>query len=168
MTDHERVYRYKLDFYYQQALIYLMTLVVYGGIRGNFIEQKFEYVLSDPLIYVIIFFVIMSLIVLVLNLLRNRRLVITDRELVFAHRWHERRVTVSDVEWMHIGRELGVQTGGRFQVVLLKLKGRRRLLRIRLGRYERPRELLHEMNTIAARVPVRKRSRWRRPRFTDQ
>jgi len=168
MTDHERVFRYKLDFYYQQALIYLVTLVLYGGIRGNFVEQKFEYVLSDPLIYVIIFFVLMSLVVLGLNFLRNRRLVITDYDLIFTHRWHEWRIAIPDIEWMHVGRELGVQTGGRFQVVVMKLKGRRRLLRVRLGRYERPRELLHEMNSIAARVPVRKRSRWRRPRFTDQ
>ncbi len=168
MTDHERVFRYKLDFYSLQALIYLVTLVLYGGIRGNFVEQKFEYVLSDPLIYVIIFFVVMSLVVLGLNWLRNRRLVVTERELVFAHRWHERHIAITDIEWMHVGRELRVQTGGRFQIILIKLKGRRRLLRIRIGRYERPRELLHEMNAIAGRVPVRKRSRWRRPRFTDQ
>ncbi len=168
MAEHERIFRYKLDFYYQQALIYLVTLVLYGGIRGNFIEQKFQYVLSDPLIYVIIFFVLMSLVVLGLNALRNKRLVVTDRELIFTHRWHERRIAVADIEWMHIGRELSVQTGGRFQVILIKLKGRRRLLRIRLGRYERPRELLHEMNAVASRVPVRKRSRWRRRGFTDR
>ena len=38
MEDHRlppgaRVFRYKLDFYYQQSLLYLVTLVLYGGIR---------------------------------------------------------------------------------------------------------------------------------------
>ncbi len=168
MTEHEKTFKYKLDFYYQQALMYLVTLVVYGGIRGNFVEQKFEYVFSDPLIYVIVFFVVMSLVVLILNRVRNRRLTITEHEIIFAHRWHERRVPVAEIEWMHVGREARVQTGGRFQAIVFKVRGRRRLFRIRVGRYERQRELLHEMNAIAARVPVRKTKRWRRPRFTDQ
>ena len=164
----QRTFKYKLDFYYQQALMYLVTLVLYGGIRGNFIEQKFEYVLSDPLIYVIIFFVVMSLVVLVLNYIRNRRLIITDQEIIFAHRWNERRILLKDIDWMYVGRETRVQTGGRFQVIVFKVKGRRRLYRIRVGRYERQRELIHEMNGIAARVPTRKRKRWRRPGFTDR
>jgi len=29
----EKIYRYKLDFYYQQSLIYLLTLVLYTGVR---------------------------------------------------------------------------------------------------------------------------------------
>jgi len=168
MTGQEKVFRYKLDFYYQQALIYLLTLVVYGGIRGNFVEQKFEYVLSDPLIYVIIFFVLMSFVVLVLNAVRNRKLIVAENAIVFTHRWHERRVTTSEIEWMHIGREARIQTGGRFQVIVFKLKGRRRLFRIRVGRYEHQRELVHEMSRIAALVPPRKHRRWRRPRFTDR
>ena len=40
-TEGEKVFRYKLDFYYLQALIYLVTLVLYGAIRGNFIEREF-------------------------------------------------------------------------------------------------------------------------------
>ena len=167
MTGQGKSFKYKLDFYYQQALLYLVTLVLYGGIRGNFVEQKFEYVLSDPLIYVIIFFVLMSLVVLLLNFVRNRRLIITDDAIMFTHRWHERRIPTSDIEWMHIGREARIQTGGRFQVIVFKLKDRRRLFRIRVGRYEHQRELIHEMNRIAAQVPARKRGRWRRPRFTD-
>jgi hypothetical protein len=163
----EKTFKYKLDFYYQQALIYLVTLVVYGGIRGNFVEQKFEYVLADPLIYVIIFFVLMSMVVLGLNYVRKRKLIVTDDAIIFTHRWHERRVPTADIEWMHVGREARIQTGGRFQVVVFKLKGRRRLFRVRVGRYEHQRELVHEMNRIAAQVPARKHRRWRRPRFTD-
>lgn len=168
MTSQEKSFKYKLDFYYQQALIYLVTLVLYGGIRGNFVEQKFEYVLSDPLIYVIIFFVLMSLVVLLLNFIRNRKLIVTEDAIIFTHRWHERRIPVSEIEWMHVGREARIQTGGRFQVIVFKLKDRRRLFRIRVGRYEHQRELVHEMNRIAAKVPSRKHRRWRRPGFTDR
>ena len=166
--EHEKTFRYKLDFYYLQALIYLVTLVLYGGIRGNFIEREFHYGLNDPIMYVIVFFVVMSLVSLGLNFLRNRRLIITADALLFRHRWQERRIPLADIEWMHIGREPRVQTGGRFQVIVFKLRERRRLFRIRVGRYERERELVAEMTRIAAGVPKRKQRRWRRPGFTDR
>jgi len=167
-VEHDRTFKYKLDFYYLQALIYLVTLVLYGGIRGNFIEREFHYVLNDPIMYVIVFFVLMSFVSLGLNFLRNRRLIITQDALVFRHRWQERRVPFAAIEWMYIGREPRVQTGGRFQVIVFKLRERRRLFRIRVGRYERERELVAEMTKIAAGVPKRKHRRWRRPRFTDR
>ena len=168
MPEQGKVFKYKLDFYYQSALIYLVTLILYGGIRGSLVEKKFSYVLDDPLMYVIVFFVVMSLVVLGLNYARNRRLIITPEAIVFKHHWDQRVITLSEIEWLHIGREARVQTSGRFQVILIKLKGRRRLFRIRVGRYERERELVHEMNRIAADVPMRKQRRWRRPKFTDR
>jgi hypothetical protein len=168
VANQERVFKYKLDFYYQSALIYVMTMVVYGGIRGSLVEAKFEYVLNDPLMYVIIFFVLMSFVTLGLNMIRNRRLIVTDDAVVFKHRWAERRIAVSGMEWIHIGREARVQTSGRFQVVVIKLQGKRRLYRIRVGRYERERELVSEMQRIATRVPRRAQRRWRRPRILDR
>jgi hypothetical protein len=164
--QHERIFRYKLDFYYQSAVIYLLTLLLYGGIRGKLIEKKFEYVLDDPLMYVIVFFVLMSLVSLVLNLLRRRRLVITDTTIAFQNRWDQRVLAVADIEWMHVGREARVQTSGRFQVVMIKLRGRRRVFRVRVGRYEKEKELVAEMQRIAAKVPARKHGRWRK--FTDR
>ena len=162
----ERTFKYKLDFYYQSALIYLITMVLYGGIRGSFVEAKFEYVLNDPLMYVIIIFVLVALVALVINKLRNRRLIITDEAIVFSHRWAEHRVPVADIEWMHIGREALVETGGKRQVVVFKLKGKRRIYRVRIGRYEKEKELWSEMGRIAQRVPRRRTRRWEkfRPR----
>ena len=156
----ERTFKYKLDFYYQSALIYLITMVLYGGIRGSFVEAKFEYVLNDPVMYVIIIFVLVALVALVINKLRNRRLIITDEAIVFSHRWAEHRVPVADIEWMHIGREALVETGGKRQVVVFKLKGKRRIYRVRIGRYEKEKELWSEMGKIAQRVPRRRTRRW--------
>ncbi len=168
MTEQEKVFKYKLDFYYQSALIYLLTLIVYGGIRGSFVEARFEYILNDPVVYVILFFVVMSFVTLGLNYLRNRQLIIAGDTLIFKHRWHERRINASEIEWIHIGREARVQTSGRFQVIVFKLKGMRRLFRIRVGRYEKEKELVNEMNRLAAKIPNRRHRRWRRPKFTDR
>lgn len=156
----EKVFKYKLDFYYQQALIYLATLVLYAGIKGSFVEDQFVFVFKDPIVYIITFFVVVSIVGLVLNWFRDRKLIISEDKITFHSRSHERVIHVNDIEWIHIGREMLVQTAGRFQMVVFKMKGRRRLFRIRVGRYERDRELVAEMERIAARVPKGKRGRF--------
>ena len=162
MQDHQfpegsRVFKYKLDFYYQQSLLYLITLLVYGGLRGTITFERLPSLGADPLLYIILLFVMISSIVLILNITRDRKLVIADDRIIFHHKFHEREIPLSAIEWFHVGRERMVQTAGRFQVIVFKIKERRRLFRIRVGRYEREKELLAEMQRIAEQVPKAKR-----------
>jgi hypothetical protein len=152
-----RVFRYKLDFYYQQSLFYLVTLVLYAGIRGTFTFEQLPSMVQDPMLYIIIFFVLLSFIVLLLNRARDRKLIITNDRIIFRHRYHEREVRFEAIEWLHVGRERRVQTAGRSQVIVFKIKDRRRLFRIRVGRYEREKELVREIQSIALQVPKGKR-----------
>src|ERR1051325_7535877 len=57
------VFKYKLDFYYQQALLYLVTLLLYGGIRGTITFERLPSLGADPILYIIILFVIISFVV---------------------------------------------------------------------------------------------------------
>ncbi|MBI3587285.1 MAG: hypothetical protein HY088_09170 [Ignavibacteriales bacterium] len=154
------VFKYKLDFYYQQALSYLLVFLVYAGVKGSFFENEFVFVFRDPIVYIMMFFVAIALVTLILNLIRNRKLVIADDKIIFHSRYRELEIKFSEIEWMHIGREMLVQTAGRFQLIIIKMKGRRRLFRIRVGRYERDRELVAEMERIAERVPKGRRGRF--------
>ncbi len=154
-------FKYKLDFYYQQALIYLVTLILYAGVKGSFIENEFKVVFSDPILYIIGFFVVVAFITLALNKIRDRKLIIEEKAIIFKHRFTRREILFSDIEWLHIGRERAVQTAGRFQAIVFKVKSRRRLYRIRVGRYERERELIAEMERVAGHVPKGERRRFR-------
>jgi hypothetical protein len=149
----QRTFKYKLDFYYQQALLYLLVFLLYAGIKGSFFSNQFSFVFQDPIVYIMLFFVVIALITLVLNLARSRKLVITDDRMAFHSRTRQHEILFSDIEWMHIGRERMVQTAGHFQLIVFKMKGRKRLFRIRVGRYERDRELVAEMEHIAQHVP---------------
>jgi hypothetical protein len=151
----DKTFKYKLDIYYQQTLLYLSTLVLYAGIRGSFVENQFSFVVKDPIVFIIAIFFIVSLVVLFLNIWRGRKLIITDDALIFYSRHHQRTFINSDIEWMHIGKERLVETAGHFQQITLKLKNRPLPLRIRVGRYEHSRALVAEMETMAQRVPRR-------------
>lgn len=160
MEEQKNIFRYKLDFYYQQLIIYLVTLIVYAVARGTFSVDGYTVVWHDPILYIILIFVLFSFVALVLNRIRNRKLIIGDDALVFRNRFHELRVEIKNIEWMHIGRERHVQTSGRFQVVVIKMKNRLRTLRIRVGRYEKEKELIIEMHRIASKVPKGHRRRF--------
>ncbi len=155
-----KIFKYKLDFYYQQAVIYLATLIVYAGIKGSFVEDRFNLVFMDPILYIIIFFVIVSLVVLLLNVWRNRRLIVTENEIIVETRNRKQILPISDIEWIHIGKERFVQTAGRFQVIAIKFRNRPFTFRIRVGRYEHERELVAAMEQIAKKVPEKKRIRF--------
>jgi len=163
-----KTFKYKLDFYYQQALIYLVVLLLYAGIRGSFVEDQFTLIYKDPIMYIMGLFFVVSLAVLLLNKFRDRTLKIDEEIIVFHNRSHQRMVHVSDMEWMHIGRERLVQTAGRFQLIVFKIKSRKRIFRIRAGRYERADELIREMERIAEKVPLRKRRAFGMKRRTTQ
>lgn len=155
MMHHE--FKYKLDFYYQQSLIYLLTLVLYAGVKGTFIEDSVTLVFHDPIIYIIAFFVLMSFGTLLLNRIRDRKLIVNDTKITFHHRFNEHSIDFKDIEWIHIGKERMVQTAGRFQIIIIKTKHRRRTFRIRLGRYERERDLLRLIEQISEQIPKRQR-----------
>jgi hypothetical protein len=150
-------FKYKLDFYYQQALMYLLTLIAYAGIKGTFIESNFTLVFIDPIFFVISFFVISAFSLLLINIFRSRKLVISENAIVFQHRFVKKEISLKEIEWMYIGKERGVQTAGRSQIVIIKLQGRRRNFRIRVGRYERDKELVQLMEKISQHVPKRQK-----------
>jgi hypothetical protein len=164
---HGKTFKYKLDFYYQQTLIYLFTLVLYAGVRGSFVENQFNFVFKDPIVYIIALFFAVSFVVLLLNIWRSRKLVITPERLVFHSQNNERVFEISDFEWMHIGKERLVQTAGRFQQITIKLKNRPMPLRIRVGRYERSHELVSEMENIAKNIPDRKKRQFSRKHISS-
>jgi hypothetical protein len=163
----ETEFKYKLDFYYQQTVIYLVTFVLYATVKGSISETKFSLVFSDPILIIMMFFIVMALTMLVLNRIRGRKLIVSDTGFVFQHRFGSHAISLRSIEWLKITRERRVQTSGIFQVVVFKLRGRHRLYRIRVGRYEREKELIAAIEKIAVHVPKgehRRFSMWRKVR----
>jgi hypothetical protein len=154
-------YKYKLDFYYQQMLMYMVTMLLYVGVKGWVIGEEFVFVIRDPLLIIFLLFVAQAFVMLILNKIRDRKIIVTEQAIIFHHKFGEQTISVADIEWMHVGRERGVRTAGKLQVVMLKVRGSRRAYRIRIGRYEREKELLAAMEKIASKAPKRAKSRFR-------
>ena len=150
----ERVYKYKLDFYYKSLIIYLITLIIYIFIKGRFFQERFEVVVKDPIIYIIIIFIGFFLIVLIANAIRAREIVINSTKIIFKNRFGQREVAINDIMHLRFSREKRRANEERsdVRIVKLKLRNRKRLLRIRLNNFQDERELVNEFRTISRRL----------------
>ena len=101
----ERIYKYKLDFYYKSLIIYLVTLIIYIIIKGRFFHASFEVVVKDPIIYIIAIFILFFLTMLLANTLRAREIIIKENLIIFRNRFGQREVENSDILGVRFSRE---------------------------------------------------------------
>lgn len=141
MTIAERAYKRKLDLYYIALIFYVIAATIYIIVSGSFIGDKFEFVVRDPVVYVFGGVILYAIVLLLVNLVRNRRLVITSQCVVFKSRFGERRYYFAHIEKILLGRERRRVSDAIFNVVKLRIAMRRRWIRIRTANYEHEQEL---------------------------
>ncbi len=153
MTE-DRIYKYKLDFYYKSLIIYLITLLGYIIIKGNFTHATFEVVIKDPIIYIIVIFIVFFLIILLSNTIRAREIIFRERMIIFRNRFGEREVSYNEILNLRFSKEKRISREERSEVriVKLKLKGRKRFLRIRLNDFQNETELIEEFKNISRKM----------------
>ena len=145
----QRTYKYNLDFYYKSLLLYMIFLICYVLLKGSFGDDKFEVVLKDPLIYVVSIFILFFLVVVISAYIRRRVIVFEVDRFLIRNRFGERVILFSDIISMKFSRKRGERKyRSSVRMVKLKLRGRKRLLRIRLGEFENDIKLYKEFHDI--------------------
>jgi len=150
----ERVYKYKLDYYYKSLIIYLITLIAYILIKGNFSDATFEVVVKDPIIYIILIFIGFFLIVLIANAVRARQIIFNDRKIIFKNRFGQREIGFNEIVHVRFSRpkRLSKEERSEVRIVKLKLLNRKRFLRVRLNDFQNERELVNEFKSISKKI----------------
>lgn len=136
----EETFKQKLDIYYLATIGYWVTLVAYVAVRGTMTGDTFELVWKDPVVYLLAFFAVISLITLAVTALADKRIIVRDRELVFHTRFKDRVFTPENVEWIGFRREARVR-GRAFPAARIKVRARKRPLWLRTGGFERSLQL---------------------------
>jgi len=157
MTKEERKYKSRLDFYYNSLIIYFIFFVAYTLIRGEFSREKFSILLNDPIIYVIIIFMIFLLLALISNAIRAKTLIFTADKIILKNRFGQRELNKSEILLVKFSRERKRRSEDKslIRIVKLKLISRKRLLRIRVSEFNNENELINEFKTIARDITSR-------------
>lgn len=147
-----RIFKYNLSFYYKSIIIYFLVLILYGVIRGEFIEDSFTLITRDPILYFLAIILIVSVAALVYNLIRNMYIEISDLEIVFADRFKSKVYKVEQVKKIKFSRQVRTSNSPAFRTAKIKVNGRVRPIIIRFSDYENQDELLLRMEELKSKI----------------
>ncbi len=143
----EKVHKYRLDFYYQSLVIYLLFFTAYVLIKGT-VGESFRSLYNDPIFYILIIFIVVFLFIVIVNIVRAPTIILKTDRIEFKNRFGSREVMFSDIIHVKIGRRRKAEEEMTYKIIKLKLKHRRKQLRIRANDFERGGELIREFLRI--------------------
>jgi len=151
MSEPVRKYKQKLDFYYNLLIIYLVFLVFYVVIRGEFSEEKFSILIKDPILYIVLLFLLFFIMVLLGNVIRAKVLIFESDKIILKNRFGQRELDKSEIILVRFLRERKrfKEDKSPIRIVKLKLKNRKRFLRIRVSEFNNEKELINEFKNIS-------------------
>ncbi len=137
-------FKYNLNIYYQSTIIYFVAFVLYVIVRGEFVENSFNLILKDPVLYAFGVIVIISVLTLLYNMNRKRFIEINENEIVFGNKYASKKISLSDIEQIRIFKKKLEKEYSFLRIVRIKLKNRKRTLAIRTSDYENEEELIEK------------------------
>lgn len=144
----ERVFGRKNDLYYVTLLVYVIFAVLYILVTGTVTSETVEFGFRDPVVYIIGIFILHAVVLLLLNIIRNPRLVVDSHGITFRSRFKERTFLFTDIDRIILKREQKRFNEGTFAVARLLIRDRHRRVRIRIASYEREKELYQLLKKI--------------------
>ncbi len=133
-------FQVRLDIYWQSIALYAITLILYVMIKAAWdstLQQGLvSVVLTDPVVVLLGFFVLLSVTSLVINGVARRSVIISDDAVTFISRFHQRTFYMNEIEKIVVGGERRVRVRGVLAVVRIHIRDRRRAIRVRPGLFE--------------------------------
>lgn len=151
-SESKRKYKYNMSFYYQSTIVYFIVFAIYLLIRGQFVESSYTLITKDPLIYLLAFIVIVSLIALFFNLYRNRYIEFNNEGLIFGDKFGSKQIHKSEIVSVKLSKDKRFDKSNPLKFVRIKIKSRIRPFVVRPGDYENEDELLKRFHQLKLEV----------------
>ena len=144
-SNKKSVFKYNMSFYYKSTIIYFVVFVLYLVIRGEFVEDSFTLVTSDPVLYFLGLIVIVSIAALLYNQMLNKNIEIADNGIAFSNRFKERRFDKEQLVFIKFFRQKGSTRSKRMRIVRIKIENRLRPIMFRISDYENEDDLYNKI-----------------------
>ena len=147
-----RIFKFNLSFYYKSTIIYFIVLILYGVIRGEFIENSFRLITKDPILYFLAIILVISVAALLYNLIRNMYVEISEEEIVFADRFKSKSYKIDQIKKIKFSRQVRTSNSPAFRTARIKINSKVRPLLIRFSDYENQDELLNRIEELKSTI----------------
>jgi hypothetical protein len=141
-----------MSFYYQSTIIYFVAFAIYLLIRGQFVESSYTLITRDPIIYLLAFIVVVSLVALFFNLYRNRYIEFSNEGLIFSDRFGSKLIHKNEIKEVKLGKDRRYGKSNALKLVRIKIKTRLRPFVVRPSDYENENELLKKFHQLKLEV----------------
>ncbi len=156
MTDEQlkqkSKFKYNMSFYYQSTIIYFVAFAIYLLIRGQFVESSYTLITRDPIIYLLAFIVVISVVALLFNLYRNRYIEFSNEGLIFSDRFGSKLIHKNEIKEIKLGKDRRFGKSNALKLVRIKIKTRIRPFVVRPSDYENENELLKKFHQLKLEV----------------
>ena len=156
MTDEQlkqkSKFKYNMSFYYQSTIVYFIAFAIYLLIRGQFVESSYTLITHDPIIYLLAFIVVISVVALLFNLYRNRYIEFSNEGLIFSDRFGSKLIHKNEIKEIKLGKDRRFGKSNALKLVRIKIKTRIRPFVVRPSDYENENELLKKFHQLKLEV----------------
>ncbi len=142
------IFKYNMSFYYKSTIIYFAVFVLYGVIRGEFVEDSFTLITRDPVLYFLAIIVIISVAALLYNLFRNMYIEINNEGISFVDRFGTKTINVEQIKRIRFSRQRKSVNSKAFRTARIKVNSKVRPVVIRFSDYENQDELMERIEEL--------------------
>ncbi len=142
------VYKYNMSFYYQATIIYLIVFILYLVIRGEFVENSFMLLTKDPILYFLALIVVISVLSVLYNLLRNKHIEVSDNGIKVFDRFKNRSFERNQIKTIRFTKQRRMINSKAFKLIRIKVESRIRPMVIRPSDYENQVELIERFEQL--------------------
>jgi hypothetical protein len=142
------IFKYNMTFYYKSTIIYFVVFLLYGVIRGEFVEDSFKLITKDPVLYFLAIIVVISVASLLYNLIRNMYIEITAGSISFADRFGTRKINIDQIKRIRFSKPRRAVNSKSFRTARIKVNSKLRPVIIRFADYENQDELFNRIEEL--------------------
>ena len=150
-----RIFKYNMSFYYKSTIIYFIVLILYGVIRGEFIEDSFRLITRDPILYFLAIILLISVAALAYNLIRNMYVEVSDEGIAFADRFKSKSYKLDQIKKIKFSRQVRTSNSPAFRTARIKMNAKVRPVLIRFSDFENQDELLLRIEELKSQIEKR-------------
>jgi hypothetical protein len=122
--------------------------MLYGVIRGEFVEDSFKLITKDPVLYFLAIIVIISVASLLYNLIRNMYIEITAECISFADRFGTKKINIDQIKRIRFSKPRRAVNSKSFRTARIKVNSKIRPVIIRFADFENQDELLSRIEEL--------------------
>ncbi|MBI5324484.1 MAG: hypothetical protein HZB41_04310 [Ignavibacteriae bacterium] len=134
----------RLDFYWQFISVYSIALFIYFFLKGLFFDTIFSKIARDPVVILLVLFIVGSGLALLYNIFRKRSITVGKDYLLFKNRFSEKLFHINEIVSINIVKERIPRSRrkGVIRIIRIKITDRKRYIRIRMSSFWNSKEFV--------------------------